>query len=682
MAMKAARLFAALFLVAGLFQSGNITAQQKPEQPAQPQPKAGAQQADPQQLPTFRAGVNFVRVDVIITDKKGEPVADLTAADFQVLEDDKLQKIEQFKLVRSDGRQRPGDEPLREIRTAYDQELEAARDDVRLFAIFFDDYHTRDISALSVKAPLTKFIQSLGPKDLVAVMYPLTPLDAVMFTRNQSQMIRAIDGFQGYKYKYEPRNQFEQEYAHYPTEEVERIRNQVVMGALRALATRLGSLREGRKAIIYVGEGLGVLLPASMRLANSQVPIPQTARPDGPFEETVSFFSYSDLMNQMRDVYDAANRNNAAVYTLDPRGLATNEFHIDDTGVSPDADRRILQQTQDGLRALAEETDGRAIVGRNDLARAMQQIIRDSSAYYLLGYNSAAAPADGKFHEIKVKLSDRAKSRGLQVRARKGYIAPTAEDVKRSMAPPTPTVPQPVQNALASIVQPSAVSGRAVRSWIGMSRGDNGKTRVTFVWEPMPVSPGLKREQAGRVSLLVANETGDVVYRGKVTPAGPSTQAASVSFDAPPGKLEVRMSVEAEAGGVLDNEQRNITVPNLSSASSVLSTPRVFRVRTPREAQALAKDAAAVPMVARDFSRTERVIIRFDVYGDASVTAALLNTTGKKMADVPVTAASAGGTHQIDMPLASLAAGEYVIEVTVKGSAGETKELVAFKVGS
>ena len=54
---------------------------------------------------------------------------------------------------------------------------------------------------------------------------------------------------------------------------------------------------------------------------------------------------------------------------------------------------------------LANNTDGRAIVNRNDLAAGMKQIIRDSSGYYLLGYNSSQAPTDGKFHEIKVASS-------------------------------------------------------------------------------------------------------------------------------------------------------------------------------------------------------------------------------------------------------------------------------------
>ena len=74
---------------------------------------------------------------------------------------------------------------------------------------------------------------------------------------------------------------------------------------------------------------------------------------------------------------------------------------------------------------LADNTDGRAIVNRNDLAAGMKQIIRDASGYYLLGYNSTQAPTDGKFHAIKVSV----KRKGVDVRARKGYWAYTLEDV-------------------------------------------------------------------------------------------------------------------------------------------------------------------------------------------------------------------------------------------------------------
>ncbi len=89
---------------------------------------------------------------------------------------------------------------------------------------------------------------------------------------------------------------------------------------------------------------------------------------------------------------------------------------------------------------LADNTDGRAILNRNDLAVGMQQIIRDSSAYYLLGYTSTQAPTDGKFHKIEVKVA----RRGVDVRARKGYWAFTAADAARALAPPTPEAPTAV----------------------------------------------------------------------------------------------------------------------------------------------------------------------------------------------------------------------------------------------
>ena len=143
------------------------------------------------------------------------------------------------------------------------------------------------------------------------------------------------------------------------------------------------------------------------------------------------------------------------------------------------------------------------------------------------------------------------------------------------------------------------------------------------------------------------------------------------------------MSVEAATGGgVLDSEIRTITVPDLTSPDAALSTPRVYRARTALEFRSVAADAGAVPVAGREFSRTERLLIRFDVYGEATPTAVLLNRAGAKMADVPVAAAGAGGTHEIDLSLGSIATGEYLVEITAKGATGEAKELVAIRIGA
>jgi len=105
-----------------------------------------------------------------------------------------------------------------------------------------------------------------------------------------------------------------------------------------------------------------------------------------------------------------------------------------------------------------------------------------------------------------------------------------------------------------------------------------------------------------------------------------------------------------------------------------------------REFQTLAADAAATPNAAREFSRTERLLIRFDAYAagteQVQPTAALLNRAGNRMSDVPVTPAQAGGTHQINLSLASIPAGEYLVEITVKSASGEAKELVPLRVGT
>ena len=685
------------------------------------QQASGQQPADQTQL-TFRAGINFVTVDAYVSDSKGQPATDLKQSDFEVLEDNKPQKIEAFRFIKVDGNPKPGEPPPQEIRNRDDEEREAARDDTRVFVIFLDDYHTRLGSSLAVRQPLTQFIENqLRPLDLVAVMYPLTPVTDIDFTRNHQRIINAIQHFEGRKYKYEPRNLFEEQYQRAPTEVVEEIRNQVVMTALRGLSVRLGSIRDGRKSILYVSEGLQSMLPPQLRSADAsqgKIGNPQAFNPlageNDPREQTAQAFSQADLYSQLKDVFIAATRNNTAIYTVDPRGLATNEFDIDEN-VGPQQDQNMLTASTNTLRSIAEETDGRAIVGRNDLAKGLQQALQDSTAYYLIGYTSAQAPIDGKFHQIKVQLSAAARKRGLQVRARRGYWAATPEDVKKAEKATGPGVPdaaKPVLQALSSIAT-QVQAGKYVRTWLGTARGENGKTKVTLVWEPLPQPPGggARRDPTpGRMSVIAATEKGDLVYRGRtpdtaqLASANPQATGASaalpaattaattpvpqaLTFEAAPGKLELRMTVEGAGGGVLDQEIRNITIPDLTAARPAISTPRVYAARTPREFQAIAANAAAVPPANREFSRIMRLLIRFDSYGPGNEvpvpTAALLNNNGQKFTDVPVTAATAGGTHQIDMSLATIPPGEYVIEITVKGATGDTaKELVAFRVVS
>jgi len=687
---------------------------QAPEgQPAQGQGQAGAQgqpAQDQTQTPVFRGGINFVRVDVIVDDKKGQPVTTLAQADFEVLEDGKPVNVEQFSLVKVDGNVQPGAPPPQEIRTRNDEELIANRDDVRVFVFFFDDYHVRRANSMTVRDPLIRFVQNqLRPNDIVALMYPLTPVSDLSFTRNHDLVMGAINNFKGRKFDYTPLNQLEANYMRYPTDQVEKIRNDVVMGALRGLSVRLGSLREGRKSVIFVSEGFTAMLPPQMRKADASAPdnpIQQAAgaaTQDSSQQITAEWFGQTDVYSRMREVIDMANRNNTSFYALDPRGLAPFEYGFDDLPFGPPpsfaTDARALRMTQDTLRSISEETDGKAIVNRNTLEQGLQAVIRDSSSYYLLGYNSQA-PNDGKFHQITVRL----KKRDLNVRARRGFWAITPDDAIR-VANPTPEIAKPVQTALASIAT-SVQAGKYVRTWLGTERGEGGNTRVTLVWEPLTFPPGDRREPAGRVTLLAATSAGNVVFRGRaperpIVPSatngslGPSGTVAAaapaapqrLTFDAPPGKVELRMTVEGASGGTLDQEIREVEVPDFTTPQVTLGTPRLYRARTLPELRALTSDPNAVPSAGREFARTERVLIRLSAYAPGTerpeATAVLLNRGGTKMSDVPVTPSTiAGTTHEIALGLSTIPAGEYLVEITVKSATGEAKTLIPLRVTS
>ena len=48
--------------------------------------------------PTFKSGVNLVEVDVVVTDKSGQPVRGLRV-DFEVTEDGKIVSVETFTAI-------------------------------------------------------------------------------------------------------------------------------------------------------------------------------------------------------------------------------------------------------------------------------------------------------------------------------------------------------------------------------------------------------------------------------------------------------------------------------------------------------------------------------------------------------------------------------------------------------
>ncbi len=589
------------------------------------------------QAPTFRAGVNAVSVDVIVNDKKGDFVSNLTRDDFEITEEGKPQKVETFKLVTLDGGLM-GSAPPHAITSDEDEAREAARDDVRLFGIFLDDYHVTREASLTMRDQIARFIATdLGPSDMVGLMYPLQLVSSVLLTRNHDAIQKGIEQFLGREGEYEPPKGPAEETAWLGCQTnpacIEGIRDQVAYSALEGLIVHLGSFKEGRKTLILVTEGFRNILRGSFGEVNLQ------------------------------ELYTEANRNNVSVYWVDPRGLGA---------LSGRGSLRGIADQQDALKALSLYTDGRALINRNDLTMAMKDIVRDSSGYYLLGYNSTFSGADGKFHDINVRV----KRPGVEVRARKGYWALSQQQVMSALAPRAPGAPKEVEHAIADA---AAVShARPIRTWVGVERGERTNAKITFVWEPAAQASGAAAATApSRVVLSALGSDGHQYFRGSVQHA--------TSFDAPPGQLALRISVEAADASVLDTETRELPVPDVTAATIWLSTPQVFRARTAREAQQIKADGAAVPLAGRAFSREERLLVRVNAYGpgNPAVTARLLNHLGQAVADVPVAVAPSGPSREIDLALANLTPGEYLVELDAAGGeepGGVVKELVAFQV--
>ena len=100
--------------------------------------------------PVFRTGINFIRVDAIVSDGKGNPVTDLKIEDFDISEDGKPQKPETLRLIKIDATTAPS-YTQRTIRTRLDEETAAADETSRIFVFFLDDYAVRRENSMAVR---------------------------------------------------------------------------------------------------------------------------------------------------------------------------------------------------------------------------------------------------------------------------------------------------------------------------------------------------------------------------------------------------------------------------------------------------------------------------------------------------------------------------------------------------
>jgi len=578
------------------------TAQQTPQQQQRP--------------PIFRGGTNIVRVDVTVTDRRGEPATELTRDDFSLTEDGAPQTIESCELVRVTGE--PTDDRSLEIYSASQVAMEAARDDVRLFLIFWDEYHIGQfIPATRGREILTEFVHTaFGPTDLVGIMDQLTTVESIKFTRERLHLVDQVHALKGRLGVYvPPRSAVEQ--AHLQDfRSIGRLRNEVTASALNAAAAFLGNFREGRKAILFVSQGFPL-------------------------------YGRNDESNRFMEIVRTANTNNTAIYTLDPAS---------EVGRRPDS-----------LLSLAEETGGRPFVGSNRPELQLPQIVRDSSAYYLLGYRSPA-PVDGKFHRIRVRMN----KDGYEVRARSGYFAPTVGEMERGRAEATAAeIPADVERALGELSLNDR-SDHLIDYWIGTTRGDQGRTRLSIAW--MPKGSAATGKDLG-LAIQGASSDGTSYF------ASGRTTSRQLAFDVPPGELVLKLKVIDGRDEELENANRKITVPAFDDATLAVGSPMILRTRTAREARAITEGAEGPPEARREFDRTDRLFVRFPVYGGEGIATAarLLNRRGKELGVLTV-APLKDGIYQVDLPLSTSLRDDYVIAIEATRGTDSAKAFVPFRV--
>jgi VWFA-related protein len=428
---------------------------------------AAAQQPEPQpEMPRFRAGTNLVRLDVYAS-KDGVSVADLTAEDFEVFEDNQPQKVESFEFIRP---RPPVPQELRaEPRSLPESRQMAADPAARLFVLFYDLQNVSIAGAYHSNKPIFEFLNKvIGQDDMVGVMTSdMSPL-SLTFARRTT----ALENYFTQNWAWGQRNQL---ITTDPTEEMlkdcyfglrskegglqdvlSRHRESKTLNALDGLVTYLDGIREERKFVLVFTEGWRLHQPdvRSASPVDGEPPPPKGIGIDQDGRLTTGVpTGYSDYAKCEQDrvqlagadhhaefqrLTQRANRANVSFYPVDGRGL-----QVYDERYAFSTNQPIATQTnarRESLIRLAADTDGIAVVNTNDVSGGMARIVSDVASYYLLSYYSTNSKMDGRFRRIRVRI----RQPGVQARARPGYLAPT-ETEARSGAPGTSAANAPAR---------------------------------------------------------------------------------------------------------------------------------------------------------------------------------------------------------------------------------------------
>ena len=377
--------------------------------------------------PTFKSTTELVEVDAVVLDKNGNFVPGLKATDITLYENGKPQRIQQFFMVTHDL-------GLREGSVASELADQAQFGAHRVFVMLFDEAHLANDSLMRVKTGAEQFVhQMFGEGDAGGVF-----LNGGMYkgrlTIDKGELLSGIRAVQP---AFENRQAILAPFREWPRVNSEVEAGRIADGA-REVVAELGvkACKEDPQACVSEG-GLGnvenliqqkarlYVRQARMLTSRTLQSLEVVARGLAkiPGRKTVVFmtegFFVEDSRGDLQTISAQLARSGITLYSIDGRGMV-NAMAPNQDVVRMEAGRSTRFDTgDDGPTILTEGTGGFMVRNIDDITRAFGLIVRDTSTYYIIGYQPDNATMDGKVRKIEVKTS----LPGTKVRARKSYAA-------------------------------------------------------------------------------------------------------------------------------------------------------------------------------------------------------------------------------------------------------------------
>ncbi|HUG54564.1 MAG TPA: VWA domain-containing protein [Vicinamibacteria bacterium] len=570
---------------------------------------------------TFAAEVAYVEVDAIVTDRAGRPVRDLRQEEFVVLEDGTPQRVDLFAQI-DIPYERP--EPLAPFPVPADVRTNESAFEGRLYVIVLDGLHTSPTRTPLVRAAARQFLERhFAEGDLAAVVHTAGGAAAGQeLTGDRRLLLAAVDRFHGRRLPSATLSRIEEyqrtrdiRQAGDPVRDPEDMQRgydaRATLDTLASVADWLGRIRGRRKAVLVLSEGI-----------------------DYDVTDVIGNREASSVLEGVRSATAAAVRGNVSFYTVDPRGLGglgaemmeiQPVFDDPRLGLDPQGLDRDLRRSQDSLRVLADETSGLAAVNTNDLAGVFTRVVKDNSAYYVLGYYPPGQKRDGRFHRLEVRVT----RPGLQVRARSGYSAP------RGRAAPATMAESDTPPALVGLLDsPLPRPGLSMAVQAAAFEGQSGKARVLLAVQydgrgfRFTEKDGISHEalELSAVVVTAAGKATGMNHKVQLDLRPRTRQMVEAAgfrvlswLDLAPGRYQIRVAsraLNAETSGSVfyDLEVPEFGKPPLTMSGLVVTSAAAGAIPTTGSLERLEDVLPAPPTTWRAFSTLDTIALMAELY--------------------------------------------------------------------